>query len=43
MFDIQATEEFWSVVEECLQEFPHLHGRIEAGAPSVRLLLRMFL
>ena len=24
MFEIQATDEFWSVVEECLQEFHHL-------------------
>ena len=24
MFDIQATDEFWTVVEECLQEFHHL-------------------
>jgi hypothetical protein len=38
MFEIHATDEFWSVDEERLQEFPHLHGRIEAGAPSVRLL-----
>jgi hypothetical protein len=24
MIDLQATDEFWSVVEECLQEFHHL-------------------
>lgn len=24
MINLQATDEFWSVVEECLQEFHHL-------------------
>ena len=36
MIDLQATDEFWSVVEECLQAFHHL-SPVDAGQKTREL------